>query len=436
MNIFQLTYKNIRHRKTQASISILLFLFGALLISMIYNMNQQITDKFENNLAGIDLVIGAKGSPLQLVLCNMYHIDAPTGNISVEESKAFFNPRHPLVEMAVPLSLGDSYKGYRIVGTDHSFFDLYDLEIDRGHHWHTPMDAVIGADVARALHLHIGDRFHSSHGLMDDDMHIHEELSFVVRGILQPSSSVADQLILAPAPAVWMVHDHGDTDTTEEDHGAAHESDHHDHEHHAGHDHHDDVDITGLSPYDFNILDHMDKDITSVLVKFKARNFQTLNMQRNINENSSMQAATPAIEVNRIFNLLGFGFELVKYISIALMLVSAVSVFLALLSTLQSRIPELALQRSLGAGRRFLFGQIILEGATIGFLGCTLGILLSKIALFFVGMGLNQRFKYDINAISFGGFDLMIVLAGLLLGALAALAPAIRSYQVEIAKNL
>ena len=155
MNILLLSWKNLINKPLSMLLSLVLFALGVGLISMLVILNTQLQEKFDKNLADIDLVIGAKGSPLQLILCSMYHIDAPTGNISIQEAKPFLNPNHPLIKKAVPLSLGDSHKGYRIVGTLPSFLELYNAEIGEGEIWEKDFEVTIGAGVANDLNLKV-----------------------------------------------------------------------------------------------------------------------------------------------------------------------------------------------------------------------------------------------------------------------------------------
>ena len=118
MTLVGISWKNILFRPFNTLLIIILFALGIGLISFLLLIEKQIQDKFEKNQAGIQLVVGAKGSPLQLILCSMYHIDAPTGNILLKDAAPFLNPKHPIIAKAVPLSLGDSYNGHRIVGTN------------------------------------------------------------------------------------------------------------------------------------------------------------------------------------------------------------------------------------------------------------------------------------------------------------------------------
>ena len=172
MSVLKLAWKNLTNRPLSMLLTLVLFALGVGLTSLLLLLNKQLTDKFEKNLAGVDVVLGAKGSPLQLILCNMYHVDVPTGNISLHSARPFLNPRHPILKQSVPLSLGDSYKTYRIVGTLHDFVSLYGGQIAEGKLWNAPMETTIGATVAARTGLKIGDIFASNHGLtMDGDEH-------------------------------------------------------------------------------------------------------------------------------------------------------------------------------------------------------------------------------------------------------------------------
>ena len=185
MKTLVLSWKNLVNRPLSMLLSVLLFALGVGLISLLLLLSNQLEEKFEKNLAGIDLVVGAKGSPLQMILCSMYHIDAPTGNIDIKDAAPFLRPGHPLIELAVPLSLGDNYRNFRIVGTNSDFLGLYQAEVREGQLFKDHFDVTIGADVARALNLKLGDTFYSAHGLEHSEDFTHEtDKPFKVVGIL------------------------------------------------------------------------------------------------------------------------------------------------------------------------------------------------------------------------------------------------------------
>jgi len=188
------------------TLSLVLFGLGVGLISLLLILNKQLQDQFDKNLAGINLVVGAKGSPLQLILSSMYHIDSPTGNIPIKSTRGLMNPKHPLIDKAIPLSMGDSHQGYRIIGSTYDLFGLYDGAIGEGKLWSKDMETTIGATVAAKLGLGLGDGFYSSHGLIIDDNLVHDDApQFKVAGIFKPTGSVLDQLILTNTQSIWKV---------------------------------------------------------------------------------------------------------------------------------------------------------------------------------------------------------------------------------------
>ena len=148
-------------------------------------------------------MVGAKGSPLQLILSSVYQADFPTGNIPLAEAERW--RRHPLVESAIPLALGDNLAGFRIVGTEHAYAEHYGASLAAGRLWQAPFEATIGARVAADTGLAAGDRFVGSHGLAGGGAE-HGAHAYTVVGVLAPSASVLDRLVLTPIESVWEVH--------------------------------------------------------------------------------------------------------------------------------------------------------------------------------------------------------------------------------------
>ncbi len=420
MKLIKLSFQNLLHKPLHLALSLVLFALGVGLISLLFVLNKQITQKFESNLAGIDLIIGAKGSPLQLVLNGLYHLDAPTGNISLLEARPFLNPKHPLIKKAVPLSLGDSYQGFRIVGTTIDFLALYNASIESGALWTKPMEVVIGHSIANTTSLKMGDKFISSHGLTTDDINQHDHAPFTVVGILKPTGSVCDQLVLTSTESIWQVHEHQaeQKDTLHTDAGGHPEGDH---------DHDGEVDSATLA----------DRQITTLLIQYKSRtNIQALNLQRNINQNTQLQAATPAIEINRLFSLMGIGFDALRSLAWVIAFVSGLSIFISLYNSLKDRRHELALMRVMGATPIKLFALIILEGLIISILGYLIGMFLAHTVLFLSADRLFELYKYRFDAFTFIREEAWLLIGALAIGLVAAIIPAFQAYKTEIAKNL
>ncbi|MCC6725564.1 MAG: ABC transporter permease [Saprospiraceae bacterium] len=461
--MLKLSWKNLVNKPLNMALSLILFALGVGLISLLLNLNHQIEERFNKNLAGVDLVLGAKGSPLQMILCAMYHVDNPTGNISIEKCKAFLNPKHPLLKQVVPLSLGDSYRNYRIVGTTYDILQFYNASLAEGNLWANPMEATVGADVASALHLHVGDTFKSSHGLVEGiEEHEHD---FKVVGILQPAGSVIDQLILTPSESIWESHAHEDGSSTvgsgqspdeasidsstvrqlavgSKDSASSGEHEGHDHE---GHEHtkvaptkYDSLTISQLAQQQrLELMEQTDKDITAILVRFRSRtNIQALNMGRNINENTDLMAASPPIEIARLQTNLGLGADALKALAWVIVVVSGLSIFISLYSSLRDRRYELALMRVMGGSRGTLFQLIITEGLLLAAMGYVLGILLSHLSMGILAGFMKNTYRYSFSGTQFLPEEGWLLLGALAVGFVAALIPALQARRTDISETL
>lgn len=411
MNLLALSWKNLTNKPLSMLLSLVLFALGVGLISLLLVLNKQLQEKFDKNLAGIDLVIGAKGSPLQLILCSMYHIDNPTGNISIKEARPFMREGHPLIKRAVPLSLGDNHQGYRVVGTTSEIIDLYEAEIGEGKFWDELMEVTLGASVALDLNMKIGDKFYGSHGLIKDDELLHDDAeAFEVVGILKPTGSVIDQLILTKTQSVWAVHEHAATEEGGE------------------HDHHSQDTIP--------LIDRVDQDITSLLVQFRNRNFQTLNLPRNINENTEMQAATPAIEINRLYSMMGVGADALRILAIVIIIVSGLSIFISLFSSLKERKYELALMRVMGSSPVKLFFLVLLEGIVLAILGYGIGMVLSHGGMELLSGFMKDSYRYSFSGLVFLQDEIFLFFGAIGIGIVAALIPAFQAMNTDISTTL
>jgi putative ABC transport system permease protein len=469
MNTFQLSWKNLYYKPLSTLLILVLFSLGVGLISLLLLVENQLRENFEKNLAGVNLVIGAKGSPLQLILSSMYHIDAPTGNITLKEARPFLNPKHPFIDQAIPISLGDNHKGYRLVGTSQDILKLYKAQVASGNKWERNFEVNIGANVAKELNMKIGDEFKSSHGFVDDvDMKHDHAQAFKVVGILAPTGSVIDQLLLTTTQSFWLVHEHGEEehqeDEGEEDHEhdadhdhdadkghneEDHENDKHseqeqdDHDHKAGeyeeHDHEgDDQDHeAALNAIPKPLFEEIDSaEITSLLIKFKAINFQTLNMQRNINENTDLQAATPAIEIARLYTLMGTGEQVLRLLAAVIIFVAGLSIFISLYSSLKERKYELALMRVMGAAQKKLFFLLITEGILLALMGFVIGTLLSHLGMQLLASFMKDAYRYSFTAFKVLPQEWFLLIGALLFGFIAAVIPAVQASRTDISETL
>ncbi|WMX16927.1 FtsX-like permease family protein [Aureispira sp. CCB-E] len=264
MNILKLSWNYLADKPFSTLLSTVLVALGVSLTSILFLLNKQFQDRLYKNIEGVDLVVGAKGSPLQMILSSVYHIDAPTGNIPLKES--FVVTKNPYIQKAIPLALGDSYNGFRIVGTDSQYIAHFNAEIAEGRLIEKDLEVNVGARAAKKLGLKIGSTFYGSHGLVQEGGHVHETYAYEVVGILKETNLILDQLILTNVSTVWRMHD--DHDHGSHDHGDGHSHDDHDHgshDHGDGHSHdahdhgsHDHGDGHSHDAHDHGSHDHGD----------------------------------------------------------------------------------------------------------------------------------------------------------------------------------
>lgn len=462
MNTIQLVWKNLSRQFGSVFLSILLTAFGISILAVLSITGETFEKQLDNNSKNIDLVIGAKGSPLQLILSSVYHIDNPTGNIPLDELEPL--RQNPLVQLAVPLSLGDNFKGHRIVGTDSSFLTIYDTKINEGRIWQKNFEVVIGEQVAKKHHFKLGDQINSSHGLSKDG-HSHDEHPFTIVGILKQNNNVTDNLILTNLESVWDVHGiahaHNDQETPaqkeqrerEEDrqetvkahqhhHGEdlgenplakapTEEKEHHDH---SDHDHEHEEEGVFVKSIGADMIKQNGLEITAILVKYQSPAAIGI-LPKMIDQQTDMQAASPAMESTRLFSLLGVGIDSLAILAYVIMFIAGLSVFINLYNALKQRKYDLAIMRTLGASKGKLFNIVLLEGLTITILGGLIGLLLAHLALYYISNQTSQSADF-IEAFKLHPKELVFLLVACLIGILAALIPAIKAYKTSISGTL
>ena len=372
--------------------SILLMILGVTIITLSVLVNQITKNTFTKNNPNLDVVVGAKGSPLQLVLSSIHHIDIPTGNISYKNAKKIM--KHPAIKFGVPISLGDNFQNYRIIGTDKKFLKLYDAELEIGSMWEKPMQSVIGSNVANFTKLKIDKFFVGSHGLIDTG-DIHSEQPYKVVGILKKTGTILDNLIITSLDSVWNLHSNQN-----------------------------------------DILKNSDSlEVTALLLKYKNKT-SVFSFPRLINKNTSMQAASPNLEISKLFKLTGEAHKIINYLSIIIVSLSFAGILFTLLNNINERKYDLAILRTLGFTRERIFSIILIEGMTISILGSFIGLILGGIVYkcieFFSLLGRNivtgqLDFIYEILTIWF---------VILIISFLTCLIPGIKVYKQNIRNTL
>lgn len=464
MNLMKLSLSYLRRRLLNTLLNVLLLSLGIATVVLLLLFTYQLEDNLYKNAEGIDVVVGAKGSPIQLILSSIYHIDSPTGNINLGEAKQVM--RHPMVAETVPLALGDNYRGYRIVGTTTQYLEKYAAELHEGEIWDCEFEIVLGADVADNENLNIGDTIYSSHGFTASG-HTHDDHALIVTGILQPTGTVIDGLILTGVETMWGIHEHEDEHDDEHGHHHDHDDDHHhnhehnhddehhhnhgndhsdEHHHHDSHDsvsesehegHHEHHHARGRDITDTSFLSdrYNEEQITSMLIRY-SNPLAAAQFPRFVNENTSMQAAAPAFEITRLLNLLGVGIDTIRLFAFVLIFASVLGIFIALLNSMKERKYDLAIMRTLGGSRFSLFSLVIIEGLLISLAGGILGILLGHAAIEVAGRFFSEAQQFEVTGFVFITEEWAVLVLALIVGIIASIIPAFMAYKTDIAQTL
>jgi putative ABC transport system permease protein len=402
MNVFSLSWRYLWSRPLATALNLLLLTLGLASMAFVLIAQDQIDHAFERDLAGIDVVVGAKGSPLQLILAGVFHLDVPPGNVPLAEVQAL--AKHPQVAQVIPLSLGDSVQGFRIVGTTHEYPAHYGATLAQGALWSAPMQAVLGVQVVKATGLQLGQPFTGSHGLGGGG-HEHADMPYTVVGVLAPCACVLDRLVLTDTASVWNVHE-------------------------------------GLAPGEFDSLSAEDREairtereVTLALVRYNTP-MAAISFPRVVNATTRMQAAAPAMEITRLLSMVGVGTRVLQGVGAVLLLVAALSVFIALWSAVRERRADIAMLRLLGAPPVKVGAMLLCEALWLALLASALGLLAAQgLTALLGGLWMADQ------GLAIGGWHWPAALAGVPLAALgvalaAAAVPALSAYRVDVTSLL
>lgn len=421
MTLAGLSIAYLRDRALNTALNILLLALGVATMVILLLFSSQLEGRFTRDAQGIDLVVGAKGSPLQLILSSIYHIDVPTGNVPADTVEML--RRDPTVAQVIPLALGDSFRTFRIVGTEPAYPAHYGATLAGGTMFAKPLEATIGSEVASRTGATLGQRFVGSHGLGDDGgASGHDQSPFTVVGILKPTGTVVDRLILTPVESVWDAHG------IEHDH-AGH-SDHTDSGHRDGDGH----DAEGAASSAAREA-HVEPEVTALLVTYRS-SFAAVRLPNFINKQTKLQAAAPSVEITRLLSLVGIGFDAVRAFAVLLMLTAGLSIFVALYTALRQREGDMAMLRVIGATPTAVLCQILLEGLVLAGAGALIGVALGHGIVGLAAAMFGQLREMGLSATRFETGELWIVAGALGIGLVAALLPAIRVIRADIADTL
>lgn len=415
MRLLPLAFKSLRNRRFTVALTVFTLALSVCLLLGVERVRTQTRESFASTVSGTDLIVGARSGPVNLLLYAIFHIGDATNNVSWQSYKEI--AALPDVAWSVPISLGDSHRGYRVVGTSADFFTHYRygakhaLSFAQGDAFSDLYDAVLGAEAARKLGYRLGDGIVVAHGTGRATIAEHKDKPFRVAGILQPTGTPVDASVFVSLAAIEAIHADWQYGTR--------------------------LPGAGVSADAARRLDLTPKTITAFLLGLKSR-VATFGVQRAINEYEAepLLAILPGVTLQQLWGLVGVAENALRLISALVVLVVLAGMLTALVTTLAERRREMAILRALGATPLTIFGLLLLEALLLAACGALAGIALLYLALAFAQRMLLDGYGIAIALTPPSGTELTLVGGVLLAGLVAGLVPAALAYRNALADGL
>jgi putative ABC transport system permease protein len=396
VNLGRIVLRSLRQHALSTIVTAISVALACGLLIAVWSVKEQARTTFTQVDAGFDAVLGARSSKLQLVLNAIFHLEASPANISSNDVAEI--QRHPGVALAVPIAMGDNFRGYRIVGTTTNLFTDGEYAPGRRHRltvgrWFEAgrQEAVVGSFAAARLGLKYGDKFQPFHGLNFAEEHEHEE-EYVVVGILEPSNTPADRVLWIPLEGV---------------------------QHMSGH------------------AEESSSDVSAVLVRLRAPMVgQALDQIYNKKGERLTLAWPIGATMAELFSKIGWFDRILALVAALVALVSAGSILASIYNSMNERRRQIAILRALGARRSTVATVIVLEAVAIAGIGSLLGLLIYAGILQTAGMILRQQTGVVLEVFAYQPVMWWAPLGMIVLGALAGIVPALKAYRTDVASNL
>ncbi len=409
-----LTYKSIKNRKFTSLLCILSIALSVTLFLAIERIRIGARDGFTNTISKTDLIVGAKGGQLQLLLYTVFHMGSAVNNIRMNSYDEI--RKNPIIDWTIPISLGDSYKGYRVVATDENFFEHYrfrgdkKVELLQGTIPTETFDVSIGSEVAKKLNLKIGDPIILSHGVSSESILNHENTPFRIISIIAPTQTPIDTAVyinLFGMEAMHMGWESG---------------------------------VPSGAPINPNLYKKENikiTQITSFMVKLKSR-IAILKMRRELDqyEKEPLMAIIPALSLQEMWQTIGYVEQILFLVSLCVLLVGILSILISLYTSINERRREMAILRSIGASSYHIFTLLIYESSFLVIIGCLSGVISLYALLFFVRPWLESNFSVYLELQPLSTNEIFYLLGILIAGTLAGLIPAIKAYKNSLQDGL
>ncbi|OEF05208.1 ABC transporter permease [Vibrio genomosp. F10] len=412
--ITSLAWKSVRNRKTTAILTILTVAISVILLMGVERIRTQAKNSFANTISGTDLIIGGRSGQVNLLLYSVFRIGNATNNIDWKSYQEF--SQHNAVDWAIPISLGDSHRGFRVMGTNESYFQHYkygskqSLTFSSGQSFSQLFETVVGSDVAKSLGYQVGSEIIIAHGIGDVGFARHDNLPFTVVGILAPTGTPVDKTVHVSLEAIEAIH-------------VGWESGAH----------------LGNTPSADQLNQHQfePKQITAMMVGLKSK-IQTFALQRQINTYTQepLSAIMPGVALHELWGMMSVAEQALMAVSVFVVIAGLLGMLSSLLTSLQERRREMAILRAMGARPKHVFALLISEASALTFLGILVGVGGLYLALAVGQPIIQQQFGITITMGAMTTYEWILLgfvqLAGIIIGFI----PALRAYRQSLSDGM
>ncbi|PQJ55918.1 peptide ABC transporter permease [Vibrio chagasii] len=412
--ITHLALKSVLNRKATAILTILTVAVSVILLLGVERVRTEAKSSFANTISGTDLIVGGRSGQVNLLLYSVFRIGNATNNIDWKSYQEF--SQHKAVKWAIPISLGDSHKGFRVMGTNHSYFENYrygskqPLTFQQGKEFNELFDVVIGADVAKKLDYKIGDQIILAHGISDVAFSRHDNLPFKIVGILAPTGTPVDKTVHVSLEAIEAIHVGWESGAN------------------LGHT----PDAETLKTYDFQ-----PQQITAMMLGLKSK-IQTFALQREINNyrQEPLSAIMPGIALHELWGMMSVAEQALLIVSGFVVVAGLLGMLSSLLTSLQERRREMAILRAMGARPRHVFGLLISEASALTFLGITLGVAVLFALIAVVAPIVQQSYGINISISAITPHEWKLLMLVQVAGIIIGFIPAFRAYRQSLSDGM
>ncbi|NOH35322.1 ABC transporter permease [Vibrio chagasii] len=412
--ITHLALKSVLNRKATAILTILTVAVSVILLLGVERVRTEAKSSFANTISGTDLIVGGRSGQVNLLLYSVFRIGNATNNIDWKSYQEF--SQHKAVKWAIPISLGDSHKGFRVMGTNHSYFENYrygskqPLTFQQGKEFNELFDVVIGADVAKKLDYTIGDQIILAHGISDVAFSRHDNLPFKIVGILAPTGTPVDKTVHVSLEAIEAIHVGWESGAN------------------LGHT----PDAETLKTYDFQ-----PQQITAMMLGLNSK-IQTFALQREINNyrQEPLSAIMPGIALHELWGMMSVAEQALLIVSGFVVVAGLLGMLSSLLTSLQERRREMAILRAMGARPRHVFGLLISEASALTFLGITLGVAVLFALIAVVAPIVQQSYGINISISAITPHEWKLLMLVQVAGIIIGFIPAFRAYRQSLSDGM